>query len=154
MVIHRLIYPPIALKFVNSVLWKYLTPLKIPEEVLKRPEDSWRSQKIERVLQDWQQERPQGKPHRAPLFNPVFAFEQAHNKPHFYEEKKYWFEFFKSETELELKMNMNKFYGGWSPMGQAFKSMQNQRGFEYRKLDAIKFENLLRNNWKKEHWNI
>ena len=48
----------------------------------------------------------------------------------------------KSETELELKMNMNKFYGGWSPMGQAFKTMQNQRGFEYRKLDAIKFENL------------
>ena len=34
-------------------------------------------------------------------------------------------------------MNMNKFYGGWSPMGQAFKSMQNQRGFEYRKSDAI-----------------
>ena len=34
-------------------------------------------------------------------------------------------------------MNMNKFYGGWSPMGQAFKSMQNQRGFEYRESDAI-----------------
>ena len=30
MVIYHLIYPPIALKFVNSVLWKYQTPLKIP----------------------------------------------------------------------------------------------------------------------------
>ena len=37
-------------------------------------------------------------------------------------------------------MNMNKFYGGWSPMGQAFKSMQNQRGFEYRKSDAIELK--------------
>ena len=103
MVIYRLIYPPIALKFVNSVLWKYLTPLKIPEEVLKRPEDSWRSQKIERVLQDWQQERPQGKPHRAPLFNPVFAFEQAHNKPHFYEEKNINLNFLKRKLSLNWK---------------------------------------------------
>ena len=44
---------------------------------------------------------------------------------------------------------MNKFYGGWSPMGQAFKSMQNQRGFEYRKLDAIKFEDLAKSFSKK-----
>ena len=44
---------------------------------------------------------------------------------------------------------MNKFYGGWSPMGQAFKSMQNQRGFAYRKLDAIKFQNLLLNHIQK-----
>ena len=34
-------------------------------------------------------------------------------------------------------------------MGQAFKSMQNQRGFEYRKLDAIKIENLAKSFSKK-----
>ena len=102
---------------------------------LKRPEDSWRSQKLREL---WRTGEATPKATPCASLQPCLRFLASPKQVPFLWREKFYF--LKSETELELKMNMNKFYGGWSPMGQAFKSMQNQRGFEYRKLDAIKLE--------------